>query len=110
MAVGGDGKEIAEGWRDERGELLFGEELEEGGFVVIEGALKSRHKLHFGASGGGVQKSLKEWWLNWGMEKCNGICGPVVHTRLMMLPRLVVQFPKRTRLVDAFLNDALFVT
>lgn len=55
MTVGGDGKEIAEGWRDERGELLLGEELKERGFVVIEGALESRHKLHFGASGGGVQ-------------------------------------------------------
>lgn len=48
------------------------------------------------------QRSLEESWLNCEIKKCKGICGPVVHTRLMMLPRLEVQFPKRTRLVDAF--------
>lgn len=40
MSMCSDGEEIAEGGRQERGELLFGEEFEERGFAVVEGALE----------------------------------------------------------------------
>ncbi len=36
MAMGCDGEEVAEGWREEGGKLGFGEKFEERGFVVIE--------------------------------------------------------------------------
>jgi len=46
VLVGCDGEEVAQGGRDEGGELLLGEELEEGGFVVVKGALEGGHVLH----------------------------------------------------------------
>ena len=46
MSMGCNSKEVSQGWWQERGELLFGEEFEERGFVVIEGALKGGHELH----------------------------------------------------------------
>ena len=48
VAVGGDGEEIAEGRRQERGELLFGEEFEEGGFECVNVGLEGRYVLHRG--------------------------------------------------------------
>ena len=47
MSVCGDGEEVAEGGGEEGGELSFGEELEEGGFVVVEGGVEGCHELHF---------------------------------------------------------------
>jgi len=48
MAVGGDGEEVAQGGRDEGCELSFGEEFEEGGFVLVEGRVEGGHELHVG--------------------------------------------------------------
>lgn len=47
VSVCGDGEEVAEGGGEEGGELSFGEELEEGGFVVVEGGVEGCHELHF---------------------------------------------------------------
>lgn len=43
-----DGEKVSEGWGQERGELLFGEEFEERRFVVVEGRLECCHELHDG--------------------------------------------------------------
>ena len=40
MSVRGDCEEVAEGWGEEGAELGFGEEFEEGGFVVVEGGVE----------------------------------------------------------------------
>ena len=40
MTVRCDGEKISEGGREKGGELLFGEEFEEGRLMVVEGALK----------------------------------------------------------------------
>lgn len=46
MSVRGHGEEVAKGGGKEGGELGLGEELEEGGFVVIQGGIESCQKLH----------------------------------------------------------------
>ncbi len=48
MSVRGDGEEVAQGGGDEGCELGFGEEFEEGGFVLVEGRVEGSHELHFG--------------------------------------------------------------
>lgn len=46
--MGRDGEQVAErGWQ-ERGELLFREQLEKGGFEVVDAILEGRQKLHDG--------------------------------------------------------------
>ena len=42
MPVGCDGKEVSEGRWEKRGKLVFGEEFEERGFVVVKGGIESR--------------------------------------------------------------------
>lgn len=48
VAVRGDGEEVAERWREEGGELLLGEDFEEGGFELVEAVLETLHVLHGG--------------------------------------------------------------
>ena len=42
----GDGEEVAQRWGEQGGELLLGEELEEGGFEVVDAGLEGREELH----------------------------------------------------------------
>lgn len=44
----GDGEEVAERGREKRRELLFREELEEGGFEVVYAMLETGQELHGG--------------------------------------------------------------
>ena len=48
MSVGCDSEEVSKGRGEEGGELSFGEEFEEGGFMVIKGRLEGCHELHIG--------------------------------------------------------------
>ena len=46
MSVRGYGEEVSQGGGEEGRELLFREEFEEGGFVVVEGGLEGGEVLH----------------------------------------------------------------
>ena len=41
MAMSGHGQEISQGGGNEGGQLLFGEQLEQGWFVVVEAVLQA---------------------------------------------------------------------
>jgi hypothetical protein len=57
-----DGKEIAEGWRKQGVELLFGENFEERWLLLIEGAPKGCDKLHCVLGRlEGVKEAYKKW-------------------------------------------------
>lgn len=49
MSVSCNGEEVSQRWREKGRELLFGEEFEQRGFMIIESPLEGRHKLHDGA-------------------------------------------------------------
>jgi hypothetical protein len=62
MSVGCDSKEVSKGGREERGKLRFGEEFEEGGFMVVKGRVEGCHELHLG-----VQREDDNEVAGWGM-------------------------------------------
>lgn len=47
VAVREDRQEVPQSGREEGGELLFGEKLEEGGLAVVEGAAEGGNEFHF---------------------------------------------------------------
>ena len=61
VSGGGDGEEVAEGGGQQGRELLFGEELEEGGFEVVDAGLERGEELH-GCGGVGEVLSGDAHW------------------------------------------------
>lgn len=60
VALGEDGQYVADGWLEEVAELRFGEELEEGGFGLVEAGGHIGHELHGWRRGGEDIQSVSQ--------------------------------------------------
>lgn len=101
----GDGEEVAERRREQRRELLFGQEFEERGFEVVDAILEGRQELHDGERihggrdesvgvGVGVATAVKgRGWMSRGMGTVGCTCPSVAShvTRSPSRPALRAQ-------------------